>query len=100
MFMEMESIDKKHSHLGNYILVPKTFFWTFVGGIIIAVLSAWISLVTGFAKVEKEIEILKVRFDKDEKLITENTKKFEEIQSTLYEIKMELIQKKDKKYVE
>ena len=84
--------------LAKHKLIPNSAFYTFVGAIVLAVLSAWISLVTGFAKVEKEIEILKVRFEKDEKLITENTKKFEEIQNTLYEIKMELVQKKDKKY--
>jgi len=92
--MELQNVSEK------YVLIPKTVFWTFLGAVVIAVVSAWIGLISGFAKVEKEIEILKVRFDKDEKLITENTKKFEEIQSTLYEIKMELIQKKDKRYIE
>jgi len=84
----------------KYALVPKSVLYTFLGGVIIAVVSAWIGLLTGFAKVEKEIEILKVRFDKDEKLIVENTKRFDEIQITLYEIKMELVQKKDKRYIE
>jgi len=84
----------------KYTLISKSVLYTFLGGVLIAVVSAWISLVTGFAKVEKEIEILKVRFDKDEKLINENAKRFDEIQVTLYEIKMELIQKKDKKFID
>ena len=92
--MELGNVSEK------YVLIPKTVFWTFLGGVVIAVVSAWIGLISGFAKIEKEIEVLKVRFEKDEKLITENTKKFEEIQATLFEIKIELVQKKDKKIVE
>jgi len=76
-------------------LIPNSAFYTFAGAVILTVVGGWINIHMSFAKIETEIEILKVRFDKDEKLITENTKKFEEIQNTLYEIKIELVQKKD-----
>ena len=84
---------------GN-VIIPKVPAWTFIGGVVLAGIAAYVTLKIQVAHVEKDVYILQKEVSKNEISIKENDKTYKDILTELKDINAVLKLKQDKKFIE
>ena len=93
----------------EFVLIPKTVFWTFIVTVIIGLAGSFVNTQIKFVQIEKEIQLnktktdtdialLRLRFDKDLEIFNRIENKVTTINDKVIEIDKKLITKEDKKY--
>jgi len=86
--------------LDGNVIIPKMPAWTFLFGVITAVVVSYITLRVQMAHFDKDIATLRRDTDKNETSIKENNEIYKEIKKELQDINTTLKLKQDKKFVE
>ena len=82
------------------IIVPKSVIWSALAGFVGLLLTTWIAFEFRFATIEKEIAVIKITVEIQNKTNEINSQRFEKIQEQLYEIGKILTVKQDKRFIE
>ena len=80
--------------------IPKSVVFGFMGTMLIALASSWITFQVKFAHLEKEIEILNIKMVKEHAWIEKNLDRFDSIIEQLHRIENSLNLKQDKRWAD